>query len=375
MIKMRILQIGMGNVAGGLEAFVMNYYRVLIHMDVQFDFVCMYDKIAYEEEIQKLGGKIFYVPNVKKHYHGYIKELRKILQENEYTAVHVNMLSAANIVPLRVAHEMGVKKVIAHSHSSSCPGLIRNLMDSFNRPFIARYATDMVSCGELAGKWMFGEKNFLKGKVTVVNNAIQAEKFSFSSEDREQLRREMGWEDKIVIGHVGRFDIPKNHDRMIDILQQFVKKNRNVVLCLVGPKEGLYTQIKNKTEKKGLENNVYFAGRQKSIRRYLSAMDVFLFPSVFEGVPFALIEAQANGLSCVMSEAVSEEAVVVPERIIRLSLEETDQTWAAAVEEMSSLEREDAAQIKRKLTEAHFNIETEAGRLKELYQDRGKRNE
>ena len=138
MIKMRILQIGMGNVAGGLEAFVMNYYRVLIHMDVQFDFVCMYDKIAYEEEIQKLGGKIFYVPNVKKHYHGYIKELRKILQENEYTAVHVNMLSAANIVPLRVAHEMGGKKVIAHSHSSSCPGLIRNLMDSFNRPFIAR---------------------------------------------------------------------------------------------------------------------------------------------------------------------------------------------------------------------------------------------
>ena len=162
---------------------------------------------------------------------------------------------------------------------------------------------------------------------------------------------------------------------MIDILQQFVKKNRNVVLCLVGPKEGLYTQIKNKTEKKGLENNVYFAGRQKSIRRYLSAMDVFLFPSVFEGVPFALIEAQANGLSCVMSEAVSEEAVVFPERIRRLSLEETDQTWAAAVEEMSSLEREDAAQIKRKLTEAHFNIETEAGRLKELYQDRGKRNE
>lgn len=202
----------MGNVAGGLEAFVMNYYRVLIHMDVQFDFVCMYDKIAYEEEIQKLGGKIFYVPNVKKHYHGYIKELRKILQENEYTAVHVNMLSAANIVPLRVAHEMGVKKVIGPQPQFLLPGIDRNLMDSFNRPFIARYATDMVSCGELAGKGMSDRRIFLKGKVTVVNNAIQAEKFSFSSENREQLRREMGWEDKIVIGHVGRFDIPKNHE-------------------------------------------------------------------------------------------------------------------------------------------------------------------
>ena len=103
---MKILQIGMGNVAGGLEAFVMNYYRVLVHMDIQFDFVCMYDKIAYEEEIRKLGGRIYYIPNVKKNYQGYIKELKKILKETKYDAVHVNMLSAANIVPLRVAHTM-----------------------------------------------------------------------------------------------------------------------------------------------------------------------------------------------------------------------------------------------------------------------------
>ena len=102
---MKILQIGMGNVAGGLEAFVMNYYRVLVHMDIQFDFVCMYDKIAYEEEIRKLGGRIYYIPNVKKNYQGYIKELKKILKETKYDAVHVNMLSAANIVPLRVANE------------------------------------------------------------------------------------------------------------------------------------------------------------------------------------------------------------------------------------------------------------------------------
>ena len=106
---MKILQIGMGNVAGGLEAFVMNYYRVLVHMDIQFDFVCMYDKIAYEEEIRKLGGRIYYIPNVKKNYQGYIKELKKILKETKYDAVHVNMLSAANIVPLRVAHTMKVQ--------------------------------------------------------------------------------------------------------------------------------------------------------------------------------------------------------------------------------------------------------------------------
>ena len=211
---MKILQIGMGNVAGGLEAFVMNYYRVLVRMDVQFDFVCMYDKIAYEDEIYRLGGKVYYVPNVKRDYRGYAKSLKQILRKEKYDAVHVNMLSAANIVPLRIAHTMGVKKVIAHSHSSSCPGVIRNLMDSWNRPRISRYATDKVACAEIAGRWMFGSKAFEQGEVTVIQNAICADKFSFSAEERKLLREEMGWQGKTVIGHVGRFDIPKNHERI-----------------------------------------------------------------------------------------------------------------------------------------------------------------
>ena len=366
---MKVLQIGMGNVSGGLEAFVMNYYRILVHMDVQFDFVCMYDKIAYEEEIRKLGGKIYYIPNVKKNYRGYIKELKNILKETKYDAVHVNMLSAANIVPLRVAYTMKIPKIIAHSHSSSCPGLIRKMMDWWNRPKIAKYATDRIACGEMAGRWLFGDKVFQNGQVKVINNAIQAERFSFSEEERASLRKKLGWENKTVIGHVGRFDIPKNHDRMIDILQQIVSEKEEVILCLVGPKEGLYTQIKEKTVRKGLEDKVYFAGRQENIRRYLSAMDVFLFPSVFEGVPFALIEAQANGLSCVMSDAVSEEAIVFSERVRRLSLEEDNIQWAMTVMRMSCMHREDAASIKKKLSDAHFNIETEAKYLKDLYQN------
>ena len=215
---MKILQIGMGNIAGGLESFVMNYYRVLVHMDVQFDFVCMYDKIAYEDEIKKLGGKIYYIPNVKKNYQGYVKQLKRILRETKYDVVHVNMLSAANIVPLRIAGKMNIPKVIAHSHSSSCPGFIRKTMDWWNRPKIARYATERVACGEMAGRWLFGDKAYQSGQVILINNAIQAEKFCFQAEERDVLRKKMGWENKIVIGHVGRFDIPKNHDRMVDIM-------------------------------------------------------------------------------------------------------------------------------------------------------------
>lgn len=219
----------------------------------------------------------------------------------------------------------------------------------------------------MAGRWLFGDKAFQSGQVTLINNAIQAEKFSFSEKDRDSLRKELGWENKTVIGHVGRFDIPKNHDRMLDIFQQIVSEKKDVMLCLVGPKEGLYKEIKEKTVQKGLEDKVYFAGKQENIRRYLSAMDVFLFPSVFEGVPFALIEAQANGLACVMSEAVSEEAVVFPERVRRLSLDRDNIQWAATVMAMSSMNREEADLIKKRLSDAHFNIETEAKRLKDLY--------
>ena len=336
---MKILQIGMGNIAGGLESFVMNYYRVLVHMDVQFDFVCMYDKIAYEDEIKKLGGKIYYIPNVKKNYQGYVKQLKRILRETKYDVVHVNMLSAANIVPLRIAGKMNIPKVIAHSHSSSCPGFIRKIMDWWNRPKIARYATERVACGEMAGRWLFGDKAYQSGQVILVNNAIQAEKFCFQAEERDVLRKKMGWENKIVIGHVGRFDIPKNHDRMVDIMKCVVTKNKDVVLCLIGPKEGLYEQIREKVQKADLEKHVYFAGKQENVSRYLSAMDVFLFPSLFEGVPFALIEEQANGLPCVMSDAVSEEAVIFPESVKRLSLQKDDQTWADTIIQMGNLKR------------------------------------
>ena len=364
---MKILQIGMGNIAGGLESFVMNYYRVLVHMDVQFDFVCMYDKIAYEDEIKKLGGKIYYIPNVKKNYQGYVKQLKRILRETKYDVVHVNMLSAANIVPLRIAGKMNIPKVIAHSHSSSCPGFIRKTMDWWNRPKIARYATERVACGEMAGRWLFGDKAYQSGQVILINNAIQAEKFCFQAEERGVLRKKMGWENKIVIGHVGRFDIPKNHDRMVDIMKCIVTKNKDVVLCLIGPKEGLYEQIREKVQKADLEKHVYFAGKQENVSRYLSAMDVFLFPSLFEGVPFALIEEQANGLPCVMSDAVSEEAVIFPESVKRLSLQKDDHTWADTIIQMGNLKRKPQDVICEGIRKAHFDITTEAQRLKDLY--------
>ena len=173
---MKILQVGLGNNPGGMEAFVMNYFRELARQGVSFDFVSMYGTIAYEKEILDLGGRVFYVPNIKKDYFGYIKAFRKLLSREKYDVVHVNMLSAANIVPLRLAKQAGVRKVIAHSHNASAPGIVRKLMDGVNRPRMKHYVNEKFACSEKAGRWLFGDKAFERGEVTLVANAIETDK-------------------------------------------------------------------------------------------------------------------------------------------------------------------------------------------------------
>ena len=240
---MRVLQVGLGNIGGGLEAFVMNYYRELSKMDVQFDFVCMYGKIAYEKEIKTLGGRIFYVPNVKKNYLGYVKRFKQILKKGNYDVVHVNMLSAANIVPLRLASKAGVRKVIAHSHNSSCPGMVRKFMHWCNRARIKRYATDFFACSEVAGRWLFGNEDYDAGKVVIVHNAISMERYLFSEDHRAIVRSAFGWGNRFVVGHVGRFDPQKNHEGLLDIFKEILKKRPDAVLALVGSRGGQYENI------------------------------------------------------------------------------------------------------------------------------------
>ena len=166
---MKILQVGLGNNPGGVEAFVMNYFRELSKNGVSFDFVSMYGIIAYEKEILSLGGRVFYVPNVKKDYFGYVRKFTALLEKEKYDVVHVNMLSAANILPLQLAKKAGVKKVIAHSHNASAPGMLRKMMDKLNRPKLNRYADRKLACSEVAGRWLFGEMAYNRGPIALLN--------------------------------------------------------------------------------------------------------------------------------------------------------------------------------------------------------------
>lgn len=364
---MKVLQVGLGNNPGGVETFALNYNRELAKKGVVFHYVSMYGAIAYEDEIRQLGGKIFIVPNVKKNYFGYVKAFKKILAEGNYDVVHVNMLSASNIVPLRLAKAAGVKKVIAHSHNGSTPGLIRKVMHRMNQPKIFGYANVLLACGNEAAKFMFGEKYCDKNEVSVVANAIDVEKHLFSEGERDALRGVLGWEDSLVIGHVGRFGVQKNHAAIVEIFREVVKLEPKARLCLVGDGE-LRLEIEQKLKEYGIYEKVHFAGVQREVWRYLSAMDVFLFPSLFEGLPFVLVEAQANGLPCVVSDTVSEEAFLTDE-VTTLSLQQCYADWAEKIIDYSKHIRPDIDETRDVLKRAHFDIDVEAERLLRLYQE------
>lgn len=365
--RINVLQVGMGNNPGGVEAFVMNYYRVLVNSGVHFDFVCMYGEIAYADEIRKMGGKIYLLPNVKKNYFGYVNGFVDVLKREKYDIIHVNMLSAANLVPLRLAHDVGIVKVIAHSHNSSAPGIIRKIMDRINRSKIDQYADMKLACDVSAANWMFGEAEYKAGKVSIINNAIEIEKYMFSESKRHQLREREKWNGRFVIGHVGRFELQKNHSFILKVFREVVVRDPNAVLCLIGDGK-LKIEIEKKAEEYGLSDNTCFVGKIDHVEEYLSAMDVFLLPSLFEGLPFTLVEAQANGLPCVISDVITENVHVL-DTMVSVSLSESPEVWAENLLGCKKKKRPDREFIQNRMTEKHFNINEEADRLKRFYQE------
>lgn len=294
-------------VGGGVEAFIMNYYRNIDRTKVQFDFIIDSDsKVVPKEEIEKLGGRIIIVPPYQKVF-SYIKELRKILNENKYKIVHSH-LNSLSVIPLFGACLAKVPVRIAHSHSTTnIKEWKKNLFKNILRPFSKVFATHYFACSEHAGRWLFGNRTFNNGKVKIITNAIDIEKFDYNIQIREKFREKLNVEGKIVIGHIGRFVKQKNHEYLIEIFAKAKKINNNLILLLIG--EGpLENKIKNEVEKLGLSDSVLFLGVVNDVYNYLQVMDCFAFPSLYEGLGIVLIEAQCNGLTCLCSKEIPEEA-------------------------------------------------------------------
>ena len=288
----------------GVESVIMNYYRHLDHSKVQFDFICDEDstRIPYDE-IKKLGGRVFLVPKYQ-NLSKYLKALEKLFKENQYHIVHSN-INTLSVFPLYAAKKAGVPIRISHSHSTSNPKeWKRNLIKNILRPFSKRYATDYFACSEIAGRYLFGNKDFDQGEVKIIHNAIDIERFKFDEAARKKLRKEFGIKDStIVIGHVGRFVQQKNHTFLVDVFKEYHKKNPDSKLLLVGSGP-LEDEIKKKVERLGLMDSVLFLGQRDDTNKLYSVMDIFCLPSLYEGLGVVGVEAQAAGLPCIFSKDV-----------------------------------------------------------------------
>ncbi len=322
----RVAQIIGKWVGGGVEAVVMNYYRHIDHSKIQFDFFCDDDStnIPYEE-IEALGGKVILIPPYQNVFK-YQKKLIGLLREGKYRVVHSH-INTLSVFPLRAAKKAGIPVRIAHSHSTSnSKEWKKNLIKSILKPLAKIYSTDYFACTEHAGRWLFGNKTFEQGKVFIMNNAIEIEKFKYNEIVREQKRRELGIDkNTLVIGHIGRFVEQKNHDFLIDIFDEVHKKESNSILLLVG-QGPLMENIKQKVEKLGITEAVKFLGQRIDVNDLYQVFDVFLFPSLYEGLGMVLIEAQASGLFCLASNEVPK-ITKITENIEFIGLNESIDVW------------------------------------------------
>lgn len=362
----RIAQIMGKWVGGGVEAVVMNYYRNIDRNKVQFDFICDDDSTCIpKEEIENLGGKVILIPPYQKVFK-YHKELKKVLKEGNYKIVHSH-INALSVFPLWASKSAKVPVRIAHSHSTSNKKeWKKTLLKNVLRPFSKLFATDYFCCSELAGRWLFGNKTYDQGKVYPLNNAIDVDKFKYNEKVRKAKRKELNIEDKdLVIGHIGRFVKQKNHEFLIDIFNEIHKKNKNTILLLAGDGP-LKEAIQNKVKELNLDKNVKFLGQRNDVNELYQAMDLFLFPSLYEGLGMVLIEAQCAGNLCFASTEVPSVAKLT-DNLNFISLSTTPEKWATDI--LNKIEQYHRKSNKSEITKANYDIKEEVKKLEKKYID------
>lgn len=356
----RILHVVTHMNRGGLETMLMNYYRHIDRTKFQFDFLTHreYDG-DFGEEIKFLGGKIYHLPVLNPFSLHYKKTLGAFFDGHpEYQIIHVHQDCMSSVI-LKIAMQHGVKVRIAHSHCANQDKNLKYPVKMFYRRLIPRYATELMACGQDAGKWMF-----CGSKFQVVNNAIDAKKYSFNIQMREKMRKKLGIkQNEMLVGHVGRFSPQKNHDYLINIFDEIRKKVPSR-LIMVG-EGGLQNRIRGKVDTLGLTEKVIFTGLRTDIPDLLQAMNVFVFPSNYEGLPVALVEAQAAGLPCLISDRVSMECKIT-DLVQQIPLNEDAEIWANIAIKAVQTKRKNTYEM---IKTAGFDIVENARKLQNIYEE------
>lgn len=345
---------------GGVEMVVLNYYRHIDRTKVQFDFFALEGStLPQREEIERLGGRVYVVPKYT-HLPQYETAIQNLFQQNGYQIVHSHM-NTLSVFSLYGAKKAGVPVRISHNHSTAGKGEgAKNAMKYLLRPFAAVYPTQLCACSQTAGKWLYGKRPF-----RVFNNAIELDHFTYDPAKREAARRELGLGDRLVLGHIGRFCYAKNHEFLLNVMAEVCKLRPDAVLLLVGEGEG-EAAARQQAEALGLQENVRFLGRQSDTTKFYQAMDAFVLPSRYEGVPVVGVEAQACGLPLICSDKVPGEIGILPSTRF-VALDAGLDVWAKAVVDAAenTLRRDTTADMRA----GGFDIATEAKKLEEFYFD------
>ena len=368
-MPVRVLQICASLVrCGGVQAVLQNYYAHMNQKEYIFDFVVMGTEVGeLEEWFGSRGSHVYHITPRSVSFRKNTEELKQIIKTGNYDVVHCHQ-DYKSLIAIIIAKLYGVKTRIVHCHRAFPKESVKKrIMRNLSTLLIKRFANVFIGCGEDAGKWLFGERMLKTGKAIVLNNAIVLEKYAFSEEKRKQIRLELGLENKLVLGNVARFTYQKNHKLLMDVFAKFHENNAQSVLLLAGDGE-LMDETQAYCEQLGIRDSVIFLGVRSDICDLLSAMDIFLLPSRFEGLALIMIEAQANGIPVVCSPFVTKELnLQMNLRFVQKSDYENPDVWCSVIENALEVGRIDDVSA---LTQAGFDIRQEAKKLEKIYKNK-----
>lgn len=352
--------------AGGKKNLVMEYYRHIDRNNVQFDFFCDTDSNSVpKEEIKSLGGNVYMIPPYQ-HIWANMKAMKRIFRANKYPILH-GYNSTMNIFAMLVGKQCGIPVRINESISMGHKSDKKNLLKNILKPFSRCFATHYMSNGEVCGRWQFGDKLFDAGQVKVFKTVIDTEKHHFEPDLRERCRKEYGLENNIVFGHIGRFTAQKNTLFIIDIFNEIAKKERRAKLLLIGHGE-LEEEMMTKVKYYNIEDRVLNLGKREDIHQFYNAMDCFLLPSLYEGLPVVGVEAECSGLPVFFSSEIPQESSPCCDLGFFIELDKNAEEWARIILNCISImpQRYDHT---KEVNQKGFDSKQEAMKLCKYYEE------
>lgn len=366
MSKLKVLQVVGQLTLGGQEMMVINFYRHINKEKLDFDFLVYGDKIGeLEDEAKKIGGRVIHTPSLKDvGYFKFVKNIKREISENgPYEAIHCHTSFNSGLI-IKIAKEMNIPVRITHSHTTKPGKNITYLFRQYSklmRRLILKNSTHLLACGDEAGEYLYGEEEFKRyGKV--LKNGIDLRKCWFNNDIRSKYREEFNINSKLVIGHVGRLSIEKNHKFLLEIFKSIHKLDNTAILVIVGDGQLKY-ELKKLVKEYGLDNNVIFTGKRRDICEIMQMMDIFIFPSIYEGLPVSIVEAQASGLPCIVSSNVTEQ-IKLTDLVEFISLDKSPEEWAEVVINREYSERRE---FSKGMIKSGYDIKTICEELEKIY--------